>query len=417
MKRRDFLKHSAVSIPFFNFINSLKANDVALNKNKSCILIWMGGGPPTIDMWDLKTGDKNGGESRPINTSVSGIQISELMPKIASNFKDISIIRSMQTREADHERGTYYSKTGFIPTPSVKHPAFGSVVSYEISNKNIKIPSFIAINPTSSDAGYLNVKHDPFIIFSDGKILNSPSEPQLNRLSNRLDFLSEVESGFIKSNRGNLPVSHKEIYSNAVDLMKSDQADVFDINKQNTKYGLVKETEEIKSLYGDTYIGKSLLLSRRLVQIGVPFIEVNYGGWDLHAGVFDGLKQRLPVFDTALSALISDLRSRGMLENTTIVCMGEFGRTPRINQDVGRDHWANSWSTIIAGGKLNQGQVVGGTIKDGTMIDENSLAYTSGNIWATVAHSMGISLDTTHTSKNGRPMKILNGATAIKQLV
>ena len=417
MQRRSFLKHAALSIPFYNFVSQIKANDIKLKKNKSCILIWMGGGPPTIDMWDLKSDHKNGGESKAIDTSISGIQISELMPKIASSFKDISLVRSMQTREADHERGTYYSKTGFVPSTSVKHPAFGSVVSYELPNKNLDLPSFISINPTSSNSGYLPVENNPFVIFPDGKILNSPSEEGLKRLPNRLEILKDVESGFINSNRGLMPLNHKEIYANAVNLMKSDQADVFNIEKSNIKYGLQAENENIKQLYGNSYIGKSLLLSRRLVQIGVPFVEVNYGGWDLHTDVFNGLKERLPSFDTALSALIFDLKNNGMLENTTIVVMGEFGRTPRINQDIGRDHWANSWTTLIAGGNLKNGQVIGGTIADGTMIDENSIAYTSGNIWATVAKSMDISLDITHTSKNGRPMKILNNASPIEQLI
>jgi len=158
------------------------------------------------------------------------------------------------------------------------------------------------------------------------------------------------------------------------------------------------------------------LMARRLVEAGVPFVEVDLGGWDLHQGVFDTLKnQRLPVLDRAIGALTSDLADRGLLENTVIVWMGEFGRTPRINQDVGRDHWAASWSVMIGGGGLKGGQAVGSTDKDGVGIVDKS--YLPGDIWATVAHALGIPLDTVHTSKNGRPMKIANGGAPIKELI
>jgi uncharacterized protein (DUF1501 family) len=159
-------------------------------------------------------------------------------------------------------------------------------------------------------------------------------------------------------------------------------------------------------------------MARRLVQVGVPFVEVNMGGWDLHAGVFDTLKnQRLPQLDKGISAITADLKARGMLDNTVLVWMGEFGRTPRINQDVGRDHWAASWSVMMGGGGLKNGQAVGATDKDGIQSADGSKAYLPGDIWATVAMAMGIPVNTVHTSKRGRPMKLANGGTPIQELI
>lgn len=411
MLRRTFT-NCLSSIPFLNFLSTVDANTTELkNANKSCVLIWLGGGPPTIDMWDLKPGTEQGGKFKPIQTNVPGIEICELMPKLASSFQDLSIIRSMNTREADHMRGSYYLHTGFVPNPSVVHPTAGSIISFE-SKKNLDIPPFISINSTPFNSGYLSVKYDPFIILENGKIPNIEKENLVT--DSKVAFLSEIEGNFINSRRGIMPKSHKEVYDNAIKLISSEQKNVFDINKSSSRFKLEAESEAIKNQYGNSSIGRSLLLARRLVQVGVPFIEVNYGGWDLHMDVFGNLERKLPEFDSALFSFISDLKSRGMLENTTIVCMGEFGRTPRINQDVGRDHWAASWSALLAGGTFKNGQTVGKTSKDGLTIESES--YNPGNIWTSVARSMGLNYEVTHTSKNGRPMKMFNGEGTIKSL-
>ncbi len=159
-------------------------------------------------------------------------------------------------------------------------------------------------------------------------------------------------------------------------------------------------------------------MARRLVEVGVPFVEVNMGGWDLHQNVFQTLRdQRLPQLDQGISSLVQDLKQRGMLDDVVLVWMGEFGRTPRINQNVGRDHWAASWTTLIGGGGLNNGQAIGATDSDGVAIADGSKAYLPGDIWATVAMALGIPLQTVHTSKRGRPMKLANGGTPIKELI
>jgi hypothetical protein len=410
---------AAATIPAMNFLSHVQANAAQVRKNqKSCILMWMGGGPPTIDIWDLKPGSKNGGEFQPIDTAAKGVQISEHMPMTAKVMDDLSIIRSMSTREADHGRGRYYMHTGYVPNPTVVHPTFGSVVSHELAPKRraLEIPAFVSVGGGGADAGFLGMTHAPFVVDSNGQIRNAPSADAKKRLPSRLAMLEAIENGFMNSNRGELPEAHKDVYKSAVNLMTSRQMSAFDVDKAAPDLGLEAESEKTKEIYGTNGFGQGLLMARRLVQAGVPFIEVNMGGWDLHNDVFTTLKdQRLPQLDRGIAALTSDLKQRGMLDDTVIVWMGEFGRTPRINQNTGRDHWAASWSTVVGGGGLNNGQAIGATDKDGVGIVGKS--YLPGDVWATVAHAMGIPLSTVHTSKRGRPMKIANGGTPIADLI
>ena len=425
MNRRHFMRHlatSAATLPALEFISHLRANAAEVKKKqKACILMWMGGGPPTIDIWDLKPGSKNGGEFRPIDTKAPGVQISEHMPKTAGVFDRLSLVRSMSTREADHGRGRYYMHTAYVPNPTVVHPTFGSVVSYELGRKRdeLEIPGFISIGGGSGSPGFLGMANAPFVVGTDGRIRNAEMTGDAGRLDQRLSMLDVIETGFINSKRGESPKAHRDIYRKAVNLMTSDQMSAFQIDDEDPatleKYtGTGSQTGMMMRNAGG--FGRGLLMARRLVETGVPFVEVNLGGWDLHNDVFNTLKnQRLPTLDAGISALVEDLTERGMIDDVTLVWMGEFGRTPRINQNVGRDHWAASWSVMVGGGGLNNGQAVGATDADGVAVDGKS--YLPGDIWATVSHALGIPLDTVHTSKRGRPMRIANGASPIAELV
>ncbi len=424
MGRRHFLQHlstAAATIPALNFLSHVQASAQTLKSSgKACILMWMGGGPPTIDIWDLKPGSKNGGELKPIDTAAPGVQISEAMPDTARVFQDLSLVRSMSTREADHGRGRYYMQTSFVPNPTVVHPTFGSVVSYEIGRRRtaLQIPAFVSIDGGAGQAGFLGMAHAPFAVDSSGQIRNAPSEESRSRLPARLTMLEAVEKGFMDSRRGELPAAHKDVYHNAVNLMTSPQMAAFNPDKANPALGLEAEPDALRDAYGRNPFGQGLLMARRLVQTGVPFVEVNMGGWDLHSDVFNALRtQRLPPLDKGISALVTDLRQRGMLNDVVLVWMGEFGRTPRINQDVGRDHWAASWSVMLGGGGLKNGQAVGATDADGIQVADGSKSYLPGDIWATVAHAMGIPVNTVHTSNRGRPMKLANGGTPIQELI
>jgi uncharacterized protein (DUF1501 family) len=413
MSRRHFLNHaltSAAALPAVEFLMHLQANAATVRKNqKACILLWLGGGPPTIDMWDLKPDSKNGGEFKPIATA-GPFQICEHLPKVAKIASKLSIVRSMSTREADHGRGRYYLHTSYVPNPTVIHPSFGSVVSRELGPKRpwLEIPAFVSIGGASEGPGFLGMANAPFVVDGGGQIKNAQCDKlDAERFRHRLAMLDVVETGFINSKRGDAPQAHKDVYKKAVNLMTSPQMAAFRYQQ---------EKPEVLSAYGNNNFGRGLVMARRLVEIGVPFVEVTLDGWDLHQRVFDGLKNRLlPSLDQGLSALVSDLAARGMLEHTVIVCMGEFGRTPRINQDVGRDHWAQSWSVVLAGGGLKAGRAIGGTDADGLAVDSKS--YLPGDVWATVAHALGIPLNIVYTSKLGRPMKIVNGGTPIQELI
>ena len=430
MTRRHFMSHLAMStslIPGFQFVNQMAAHADTLKKNqKACILLWMSGGPPSIDIWDLKPGSKNGGEFKPISTT-GDLQISEHMPETAKQMKNLSVIRSMSTREADHGRGRYYMHTTYVPNPTVVHPTFGSVVSYELGakRKELEIPSFVSIGGPSMGPGFLGMMHSPFQVSYDGRIQNADMGDSVDRarLDRRLSMLDSVEKTFINTNRGRSGVDHKDVYAKAVNLMTSEQMAAFDITK---------ETPETVAMYNPAQtavpgrgmammgrqggFGSGVLMARRLVEAGVPFVEVDLGGWDLHANTHQTLRdQRLPVLDKAIAGLTADLEQRGLLKDTCIVWMGEFGRTPRINQDAGRDHWAASWSVMVGGGGLKGGVAVGATDKDGVGIVDKS--YTPGDVWATVAAALGIPTDTVHTSSRGRPMKLANGGTPIKELI
>ncbi|GIX05349.1 MAG: hypothetical protein KatS3mg114_1218 [Planctomycetaceae bacterium] len=427
MNRRHFLRHlttsAAATLPALEFIRHVEAHADTLRKNnKACILMWMSGGPPTIDIWDLKPGSKNGGEFKPISTT-GDLQISEHMPKTAKVMKHLSVVRAMSTREADHGRGRYYMHTAYVPNPTVVHPAFGSVVSYEIGTKrkDLQIPAYVSIGGGGTSPGYLGMAHAPFLVDTSGRIRNADmSDVTPERLQQRLAMLSVIEDGFIQSQRGEYPQAHKEIYEKAVHLMTSKQMEAFRIDQEKPEVVAMYTGEPTQGgamRGGGGQFGRGLLMARRLVEVGVPFVEVDFGGWDLHQGVFPALRDRmLPALDAGIAALVTDLEQRGMLNDVVLVWMGEFGRTPRINQDVGRDHWAQAWSVVIGGGGLRGGIAVGETDKDGLTVVSGKI-YQPGDIWATVAQQLGIPLDTVHRSKRGRPMKIANGGTPIQELI
>lgn len=413
MNRRHFLSHlaatSALSIPATNFTNTILANSSDLKKrHKSAILLWMSGGPSTIDIWDLKSGGITGGPFRPIDTNADGVQICEHLPLLAKNMDKLSIVRNMSTREADHGRGRYYMHTGYVPSQTIDYPSYGSVISHELIDQiqELEIPPFVSVGGGSVGPGFLGMSYAPFVVDSNGNIRNLNMGLDMNRLNQRLTMLKTIEDQFISQNRGDFASDHLKVLTKTTKLMSSPQMEAFKVAKEPT---------EVRERYGNTGFGRGCLMARRLVEAGVPFIEVDLGGWDNHANIFPTLEnQKLPEMDKAMSALIEDLDSRGLLQDTAIIWMGEFGRTPNINGNAGRDHWARSWSVVVGGADFKTGLAIGQTSEDGKQVIGE--AYTSQDLMASVLRSLGISLETTFTSKNGRPMKIANSGKVIKEL-
>ena len=401
MKRREFISSLAGVAAL---TNTLKANEQQLKKNgKSAILLWMGGGPSTMDIWDLKPNTPTGGPFKPIATS-GDVQISEHMPLMAKQMHNMAIVRSMSTREADHMRGRYYMHTGYVPSQSMVHPSYGSVISKQL-DRGLMIPQFISVNGGSMGAGFLGAEFAPLILNSDGNIRNLNMKID-ERFYQRAQVLDMIETNFINSNRGSMAKEHQKVLRKTFNVLTSTEMDA-------TK--VAKEPESVRERYGDNSFGKGCLMARRLVEVGVPFVEVGLGGWDNHQNIFPTLRdEKLPMLDQGMSALVEDLEQRGLLEDTAIIWMGEFSRTPRINQNAGRDHWARSWSVVVGGAGMKGGIAVGATNEDGTRVETEP--YSSQDVMASVCKALGISLQTTYTSNSGRPMKIANSGKVITEL-
>ena len=401
MDRRSFLAGFS-SLPL---VELLSANADELRKNnKSAILLWMGGGPSTMDIWDLKPEAPTGGPFRPISTT-GDVEICEHMPLMAKQMHHMAIVRSMSTREADHMRGRYYMHTGYVPNPSIEHPSYGAVLSHQLRRENLEIPQFVSVGGGSVGAGFLGMNYAPFVVNSNGQVRNLDVKPD-QRFFQRAYALDVIENSFINQRRGSIASDHRDVLRQAFNLLTSEQMEAFKV---------VGEPDAVKDRYGDNNFGKSCLMARRLVEVGVPFIEVNLGGWDNHQNIFPTLRDnKLPMLDKGMSALVEDLEQRGLLEDTAIIWMGEFSRTPRINQNAGRDHWARSWSVVVGGAGMNGGIAIGKTNSDGTRVETEP--YTSQDVMSSVCKALGISLGTTFTSKSGRPMKIANSGKVITDL-
>jgi uncharacterized protein (DUF1501 family) len=412
MTRRHFLSHLAAMstlVPVVSqFTTALAANAPDLKRrHKAAILLWMGGGPSTIDLWDLKPGASTGGPFKPIATA-GDVQICEHLPQVAKVMNQLTIIRSMSTREADHNRGRYYMHTGYVPNPDIIHPSYGSVVSHELEGQvsDLAIPPFVSIGGGSEGPGFLGMAYAPFVVDSNGEVRNARPAGGDNRLQERLAMLATIERDFIAQRRGVAAQDHAKILDKTVALMTSQQMSAFKLGS---------EPDEVRERYGKTGFGNGCLMARRLVEAGVSCVEVDLGGWDNHQNVFRTLEQnKLPEMDRAMSALVEDLDQRGLLADTAVLWMGEFGRTPRVNANVGRDHWARSWSVVVGGAGIPGGRAIGATNDDGTEVTTDS--YSSQDLMASVLKALGISLDKTYTSNNGRPMKIANSGKVIAEL-
>jgi len=411
MSRRHFMRHlagaTALAMPAFALTRTLRAHADMLSRNhKSAILLWLGGGPPTIDMWDLKPGAPTGGPLKPISTA-GDLQISERLPMLAEQMNRLSIVRSMSTREADHDRGRYYMHTGFVPNPTLEYPSYGSVVAHEMESKatELEIPPFVAIGGASEGPGFLGMAYAPFRVDANGQIRDAQMGVRWPRMADRLKLLSALETRFIEERRGNAADEHAKVLAKTQEMLTSEQMAAFRVRS---------EPQDVQERYGNTNFGRGCLMARRLVEVGVPFVEVDFGGWDLHQNCFTTLDTKLPELDRAFSGLMEDLAQRGLLESTVVMCMGEFGRTPRINGNSGRDHFARAWSVVLGGAAIQGGRAIGRTNADGTRVETE--AYSSEDLMSTVCQALDISLQTTFTTPSGRPIKIAGGGRVIQDL-
>jgi len=290
MNRRHFLSHLAgaatLAAPATAFTNSILAQATDMRKrHKAAIMLWMGGGPSSIDIWDLKPGAPTGGPFKQIATSADGVAICEHMPLMAKQMHHMAIVRSMSTREADHMRGRYYMHTGYVPNPNIEHPSYGSVLAHELIDQvpQLEIPPFVSVGSGSVGPGFLGMTWAPFVVDSNGNVRNLDMGIDPDRLSQRLKMLATVEKKFIGERRGGSAEDHMKVLDKTVKLMTSEQMKAFKV---------AQESAEAREKYGNTGFGRGCLMARRLVEAGVPFVEVDLGGWDNHAGIFNTLSTR-----------------------------------------------------------------------------------------------------------------------------
>jgi len=432
LSRRQMLRLAAAGVVGFStsgWIEALAA-DTARDprRRKSCILLWMTGGPSQTDTFDPKPGHANGGQFKAIETAVPGIFLSEHLPKLAKQMKDIAIIRSMSTKEGDHGRATFNLRTGYQQTGPIRYPTLGSLVAKELGRDDAELPNFVSIapvrsfNPGAFGPGFLGPQYAPLVVGERAVIdaqggtdarnlsfkvedLNLPAGVDNPRADARLGLLDSLRADFLSSHPGVGPVSHQDAYLRAVRLMRSAAAKAFELEE---------EPAPVRDAYGRTAFGQGCLLARRLVERGVPFVEVSLSsadggmvaGWDTHQQNFETVKKLSDVLDPAWSALMNDLRSHGLLDSTLIVWMGEFGRTPKINGQAGRDHFPAAWTTVLAGGGLKGGKVIGSTGPAGMEAKDRPVSVP--DLLATVCKGLGVDPMAQNDSGLGRPIRIVD---------
>jgi hypothetical protein len=436
LKRRDWLRLCAAGVAGSSTSGwfAALADEAARrpDRRRACILLWMSGGPSQIDTFDLKPGHANGGTYHEIDTAVPGIKISEHLPRMAGLAKHLALVRSMSTKEGDHTRATSFAHCGYLPQGPIHYPTFGSLIAHELGNEAAEIPNFVsiapnrALSPPSYDPGFLGARLAPLMVGGgpagpggkdeDLKVedLQPAREIAAATVDARLEKLRSLNGQFFDRYGGPPALSYRAAYDRAVRLMKSQAASAFSLDE---------EPAAVRDAYGRNRFGQGCLLARRLVERGVPFVEVTLSGvdqqmlgWDTHAENFDRVKQLSQVLDPAWGTLTEDLQQRGLLENTLIVWMGEFGRTPKINQAGGRDHYPQVWSSVLAGGGIKGGQVVGKSSADGMEVAERPVGIP--DLLSTICLGLGIDPLTQNVSNVGRPIRLVDpAAQPLKEIV
>lgn len=405
--RRDLLKLAAAGVAsascsgWFGLLADRAARAASRGaKHKSCILLWMAGGPAQSHTFDLKPG----GDYKPISTSVTGIEVSEHLPKIAKQIHNLALLRSMKTGDGNHRTATYLMHTGFRQGSGggIVHPALGAMVAAELGKPEFELPNYVSVG-NSVGPGYLGPKYAPLVVndfergLPDLRGMGNPSE-----IGERVSLVEELDKAFLNDYQANSTRAHQASLQKALQLMHSDKTKAFELGS---------EKDSIRDAYGRSRFGQGCLLARRLVEAGVPFVEVALGGWDTHQGASQRVKTLSEQLDPGFATLISDLKDRGLLDSTLVIWMGEFGRSPKN----GSQHYARAWTSILAGAGLKVGQVVGATDTSGADVKDRPIS--SPDFMATVCKALGIDYTKDAMARGNRPMaKVDKSAMPVAQL-
>jgi hypothetical protein len=396
--RRNMLKMFSASMLGMPISNLLAAAPKNGGSAEHVILFWNSGGMSHLDTWDPKPGRPTQGEFNPIKTSVPGMEISEIFPELSQQMHHAALIRSIRGTNGDHGRAQYELQTGFNQAPNVMHPGLGSIVVHEREPLG-DLPAYISISGNPARAGYLGQQCEAYYVGRPGEkdpYLAFPEGIHHARGKKRLEILARMNartSGQLGASE--LKASDRAL-KDAVALMESPALKAFELNQ---------EKPSTVERYGNTEFGRGALLARRLVEKGVRFVQVNRGGFDNHGNIFEAMRNHGSTMDPALASLISDLNANGLLSKTLVVVLSEFGRTPRINDGGGRDHWARVFSAFMAGGGIKGGSIVGASDENG--MDPAERPVKPFDLHATICHALGIDLNREIITQQGRPMRLL----------
>ena len=391
-------------------------------RGMSCILLWMGGGPSQYESFDTKPGHACMGPTRTIQSNIPGLRIGEDWRRMASMMDEIALVRSMVAVEPDHPRATFHAHTGYLPGGGVRYPTFGSAAAKEMAATrpaDFELPSFVAIGPERTPAkqigaGFLPVNFAPLLVSNPTRLPANVALPpgvQSRRFDRQIDLIRRLDEDFAQAGNQKVVDDHRAVYESARRFALSPRLRAFDITQ---------EPANVRDSYGDSPFGQGCLLARRLIEVGIPFVEVHSyhprasAGWDTHLNNFDVTKYLVDWADPGYAALLSDLKARGMLERTLVVWMGEFGRTAAINNNVGRDHQWRAWTLALAGGGVQGGRIIGATSADGTAVTERPV--TIPDLLRTFCHSLGIDANKENDTPIGRPVKIVDGGAPVLEL-
>lgn len=376
---------------------------------QSLILLWLAGGPSQLETFDPHPGKSIAGGTSAIDTSIKGVQLAAGYERLAEQLEQAALVRSLVSKEGDHERGSYLVKTGYRPDPTVVHPSIGAICCHQLPLGGTEIPRHISILPNQwpGVGGMLGKQYDAFKCYDPAqKVPDVVARVSDSRFQRRLDDLTIVERAFAQGRTRQAEATlHRATIDHARKMMSSEQLAAFDVTR---------EPAELQQAYGDTPFGRGCLAARRLIEVGVRCVEVTLSGWDSHANNHETHRKLAPTLDAALSALLHDLRQRELLDKTIVMCGGEFGRTPEINRLGGRDHWPHGFTMLLAGGRLRGGTVVGATDPEGGREVEQPQQV--ADVHATVLTALGIDPQHEVLAPVGRPIKFSQGA-PIKELL
>jgi len=410
LSRRQLLRIGAAAVPSLSawtWLTPRKAR-AGIGGARACVWLWLNGGPSHIDTFDPKPGTMQGGPFRSVKTRAKGMDLSEHLPALAGVADRFSVIRSMTSREGNHERARYLVHSGYAPNPTVQHPSLGAWIGQELQRDESELPPFVSLGGPSMGAGFLGVQHGPFVVRPGQAPDNVELPPMVDpgRFERRRQLLASLESSFA-AETGDLKVrARRAVYDNAVKVMRSTQLAALQVDD---------EPQRVRDGYGDHDFGRGCLVARRLIEAGVPFVEVTLDGWDTHKDNFERTKKLMTVLDAGASSLFRELSERRLLDTTVVVVAGEFGRTPTINANDGRDHHPKAWSVLLGGGGVRGGIVHGRTSADGSDVVEKPVGVP--DLFATLATLLQIDPNKTVVTPSGRPISLTDNGKPIRELI